>query len=101
MCRITLPFHYRFFECRSGKWLFHRASAIYRLNGENCDVDNLEANFGLSRWDVVTQLFRLNGGHDGFYLANLRDREYYYCGLEAEDVPAKIRELGLLVVDPV
>ena len=45
------------------------------------------------------ELFRLNGGRDGFYLANLHDREYHYCGLEAEDVPPKLIELGLLAVD--
>lgn len=98
-CKVILPFHYRIFECVAGRWLTFRATTVYTF-ASPIEPDDIARHFGLSPWDVVMELFRLNGGRDGFYLANLHDREYHYRGLEAEDVPPKLIELGLLAVDP-
>nr|WP_306296913.1 hypothetical protein [Nostoc sp. TCL26-01] len=40
-------------------------------------------------------MFRINGGNAGYYLANLRDKKYYYCGDNWEDVKTKLEELGI------
>lgn len=49
----------------------------------------------------MIELFRINCGRDGYYLANLRDKKYYYCGLEFEDINTKLKELGIGRDDPV
>lgn len=59
------------------------------------DFQDFELLYGLSKQQVVTELFRVNGGKAGYYLADLRHRRYYYCGLLAEDVKAKLLHLGM------
>jgi len=40
-------------------------------------------------------LFRINGGKAGYYLANLRGKKFYYCGIEPGGVKNKLLELGI------
>ena len=41
-------------------------------------------------------LFKINGGQEGYYLANILDKQYYYCGKNPYDVKAKLNELGII-----
>jgi hypothetical protein len=45
----------------------------YRANG-------IEQQFGLTAEQVIIELFRIDAGRQGYYLANLKDQRYYYCG---------------------
>jgi len=36
----------------------------------------------------------------GYYLANLRERKYYYCGLNWEDIRTTLQSLGIGRADP-
>lgn len=51
--------------------------------------------FGTTKNKVVIELFRINGGKIGYYLVNLREKKYYYCGQDWASVKAKLRELGI------
>ncbi|TBR56670.1 hypothetical protein B4U84_28835 [Westiellopsis prolifica IICB1] len=46
------------------------------------------------------ELFRINGGKQGYYIADIQDKKYYYCGTEWEDVKLKLGELGIGRPDP-
>ena len=46
--------------------------------------------FGTSMKHVAVELFRINGGKPGYYIANILDKKYYYCGVEWKDVKAKL-----------
>ncbi|MHC5860321.1 hypothetical protein [Nostoc sp.] len=48
----------------------------------------------------MVELFRVNGGKSGFYLANIQGKKYFYCGQKWEDVKAKLRSLGIGRDDP-
>ncbi len=48
---------------------------------------------------MVIELFRINGGKSGYYLANIRDKKYYYC-IDRDGVKTKLFELGIGRVDP-
>ncbi|MFB2979160.1 hypothetical protein [Microseira sp. BLCC-F43] len=37
----------------------------------------------------------MKGGQTGFYLANLRHKRYYYCGIDVVDIKAMLRSLGI------
>lgn len=37
---------------------------------------------------------------DGYYLANLKDKQYYYCGEKEADVRIKLQSLGISTHDP-
>jgi hypothetical protein len=56
---------------------------------------NLVELYGISAERVFIALFRINGGRVGYYLANLRDLAYWYCGPELADVQAKLVDLGI------
>jgi hypothetical protein len=55
--------------------------------------------YGISTENVAVELFRINGGWLGYYLANLRDRTYWYCGPELADVQMKLIDLGIGVAE--
>ena len=44
---------------------------------------------------VANELRSINGGKQGYYIANILDKKYYYCGTEWKDVKTKFRELGI------
>ncbi|MBO3462052.1 MAG: hypothetical protein KME33_29790 [Aetokthonos hydrillicola CCALA 1050] len=57
--------------------------------------------YDISPQQVAIELFRINGGKSGYYLADLRSqKKYYYCGNEPESVKLKLLELGIGRVSP-
>ncbi|WP_256874475.1 hypothetical protein [Nostoc sp. C057] len=98
-CTIVYPSYFRIFECRVGRW-FIKDTEIF-IGAENPVKDNdIAALYGVTEQQVVINLFRINGGKSGFYLANLREKKYYYCGQSREDVKAHLRSLGIGREDP-
>ncbi|WP_041566125.1 hypothetical protein [Nostoc punctiforme] len=99
-CTIVYPSYFRIFECRVGRW-FIKDTEIF-IGTENPIKDNdIAALYGVTEQEVVINLFRVNGGKSGFYLANLKDKGYYYCGQNREDLKAKLRTLGIGREDPI
>lgn len=83
-------------------WLIKKATWFYRERNAPADPTqiNYEAWFGISRVQIVVELFRINGGKPGYYLANLRDKKYYYCGQNWEDIRTTLIGLGIGQPDP-
>jgi hypothetical protein len=44
---------------------------------------------------VAREFFKINGGKEGYYLANILDKKYYYCGQSPQDVKNRLIELGI------
>ncbi|MEH2384875.1 MAG: hypothetical protein V7K14_03585 [Nostoc sp.] len=104
---IIYPSYFRIFELKSGRW-FIKNTDVFVGNANNkteshqggslaTDVATL---YGVTEQQAVINLFRINGGKSGFYLANFRDKKYYYCGQSREDVKDKLRSLGIGRDDP-
>ncbi len=100
--KIVMPYHYKVYKRKEAKWFTLDASKVF-YNSTNVPLEmvNTEQKFGLITEQVIIELFRINGGRTGFYLANLRDREYYYCGLELIDMKATLQSLGISRPDPI
>ncbi len=97
MTRGVHPHHYRVIFRTGTKWTVEGTQLrSHTLIG----VDGLQERYGMTNLNLVTDLFRINGGKPGYYLANLWDRKYYYCGSNLEDVRAKLLELGVDQEDP-
>lgn len=96
MSKIITPYHYKIYECRGTKWFTLNGGRIF-YNGTDrpMDLQNVEREFGFSNEQIVIELFRVNGGKGGFYLGNLRDRKFYYCGLKWEDIKTTLLQLGI------
>lgn len=96
---IIYPAHFRIFECRSGRWFIKNTDIFIGIVNQETDK-NTAVLYGITEQQAVINLFRINGGKSGFYLANFRDKKYYYCGLTREDVKSKLRSLGIGREDP-
>ena len=64
------------------------------------DLEDTQLLYGISKEQIITELFRVNGGKLGYYLADLRHKRYYYCGQDWEDVRATLLQLGIGRSDP-
>jgi hypothetical protein len=95
---IVYPSYFRIFECRTGRWFIKNTDAFI---GKTSIKDNdIASIFGITERQVVINLFRINGGKSGFYLVNLRDKTYYYCG-SREGIKIQMRSLGIGREDPI
>ena len=101
MSKIVCPFHYKIFQRKGTDWFGKKPERVF-YNGTNqpLQLENIAEQFGLTDKKIIISLFRINGGKAGYYLANLRDRQYYYCGTEWEDVKTQLRSLGIGREDP-
>lgn len=95
---IIYPEYFRILECRSGKWFIHNTDIF--IGKPDPKDDDIASLFGITEQQLVIELFRINVGKSGFYLVNLRDKKYYYCGLTRDDLKVKLRSLGIGREDP-
>lgn len=101
MTKIVHPFHYRVYRREGADWFVKDNQRIFHnATNEPIDLNHVEQQFGLTQEQVIIELFRINGGKPGYYLANLRDRKYYYCGLRWEDIKTTLQNLGVGRADP-
>ena len=98
---IVHPVYYRIIERRGNGWAFTQGEPFLNLfNAPSLSQVDLFHAFGTSMKKVAIELFRINGGKQGYYIANIYEKKYYYCGIELEDVKFKLRELGIGRPDP-
>jgi hypothetical protein len=99
---IAFPIYYQVIQRRGNGWAFkHSEPFINLFNLPNLSPEEEYAVFGTSMKKVAIELFRINGGKQGYYIANILDKKYYYCGIEWQDVKNKFRELGIGRDDPI
>ncbi|MCU0565156.1 MAG: hypothetical protein MUF49_00980 [Oculatellaceae cyanobacterium Prado106] len=103
MVPIIYPGYLRLIHRQGVSWKFKQERIFFNPSDVQVpfNPEDRELRYGLTRDAIAISLFRINGGKPGYYLANLRDREYYYCGAEWQDVRSKLLELGIGRADPV
>lgn len=95
---IIYPSYFRIFECRAGRWFIKNTEVF--IASDAAKNDDIASLFGISEQKVIIDLFRINGGKSGFYLANLREKTYHYCGQSREGIKTQLRSLGIGREDP-
>lgn len=95
MVKIHAPIHLQIYEREGTKWFFHGGNIFYNPHGISTDLESTLERNGLTKIKVLVELFRINGGKHGYYLADIRDKNYYYCGDDWTSVKAKLQELGI------
>jgi hypothetical protein len=99
---IVYPVHYRLVVRRRGSWYFTKGDVFVNLfNIPVLEQKDLFACFGTNMKEVANNLRILNGGKEGFYIADILEKKYYYCGDSWKDVKMKFQELGITRPDPV
>jgi hypothetical protein len=95
---IIYPSYFRIFECKSGHWFIKNLESF--VTNSTTNHEDIRTLYGITEQQVVIELFRINGGKSGYYLADLRDKKYYYC-IDRDGVKQKLLELGIGRVDPI
>lgn len=93
--KIIHPAYYQIVRRTEDAWYFRHGKIFYNSSGNSIDTANREKDYGLTKSKIVVELFRINGGRLGYYLVNLREQKYYYCGLTLEDVKIILQQLGI------
>lgn len=92
---IVCPDYIRIVERKPEGWGFKKVSPFYSRLPFSVDFNDLNLLYGISKQEIVIELFRLNGGRVGFYLADLRNKRYYYCGAAVSDIKTILARLGI------
>lgn len=90
---IIYPSYYRIVRCENGRW-FIKGAKLCSPNHIPIGIQDAE-KYEITSDELLISLFRINGGRSGYYLANLRDKKYYYCGLNLEDVRRQLLSFGI------
>lgn len=102
MSSIVAPISYQIYEREGASWFaFDPSGVFYNATDTPMNLKYVERQFGLTAQQVAIELFRINGGKPGYYLVNLRDKKYYYCGSNWEDIKTTLQSLGIGRFDPV
>jgi hypothetical protein len=102
MPTLCYPIYFRVIQRDRNTWYFSRWKSFYNPLALPMPASSeLESLYGLSKREVVDALKRLGNWQTGYYLANLQDRKYYFCGETLEDVQLKLRSLGIGADDPI
>ena len=96
--RLIYPSYIYIVEKKSSNWYFREPAKIF-YRSPDCKLPlgqkSRAENYGLSDRKIIIELFRKYLGKLGFYVVNMRDRKYYYCGLTWQDVQEKLWEIGI------
>ncbi|GAA6619942.1 hypothetical protein [Scytonema sp. NUACC26] len=93
---IVAPIYYRVVRRCGTQWHFVKGESFYNpLNLPSMSLDDLFTSFGISMREAASQLRKINGGEEGFYLIDIMQKQYYYCGFHPSCVKDKLIELGI------
>ncbi len=96
--KIVYPDYICVVEKVTEGWKVKTPSKIF-WRSPDCQIpherESRAQTYGLTDKKIIIELFRKYLGKMGFYLVNMRDRSYYYCGLTWEDVQQKLWDIGI------
>jgi hypothetical protein len=95
MTTIFTPGYIQVIERTQTGWFQTRPSNVINLSSRSFNSLNKEKYYGLTKTQILTELFQRYQGKLGYYLVNLSDRKFYYCGLTVQDLQDKLFELGI------
>ncbi len=97
---ICIPGYLRIFHHEQGRWQHVLGSSFYNPSGEPPDLEFATRKYDISREELATDLFRASDGKPGYCIGDLKQKRFYYCGVDVESVQEKLRSLGIGRVEP-
>ena len=101
--RIIYPDYICIIERTTKDWRIKQPQKVFwRSPDSNIPLnrEKREETYGLNSKEMLLSLFRQYLGKIGFYIVNMRDREYHYCGLTSQDIKEKLLDLCITRRDP-
>ena len=101
MAKVVMPARLKIYIRENSKWFTSKPGKVF-FNPHNtpANLKNIPEQYGTTNQKVIIELFRINGGKNGYYLADLKYKKYYYCGKEQENISKKLKEIGIGREDP-
>ena len=97
---LIIPARYQVFVREPLRWSHIKNQHFYNPSNKLTDLFSTIKRYKSKSPDsLVCELFKINGGLLGYYLVDLQDEEYYYCGQDAIDLKAKLLHLGIGRID--
>ncbi len=90
----------RIFHHQQGRWQHILGSSFYNPHGEPPDLEFAIRKYNISRQELVTGLFRASDNKAGYCIGDLKQKQFYYCGIDVKAVREKLRSLGIGRDDP-
>jgi len=98
---LAIPIHLLLVLKKPHCWTFYEPTEIfYNPTGEPVNLVDIWLDYGKTEEKIKIELFRLKAGKLGFYLADLRNDRYYYCGDRLKDVEQTLIDIGIRQKDP-
>jgi hypothetical protein len=98
---VVMPVYYQVALRQGTQWAFIHGETFYNhFNLPKFSISDTFLGFGTSMIKVAREFSKINGAKEGYYLANILDEKYYYCGRLPQDVKNKLFELGVGKPDP-
>jgi hypothetical protein len=92
---VIYPSHFRILYRETNGWSVNRGRVFFNCTDREYNFDDAWVRYGVNKKSLVIELFRQYGGKLGYYIVNLRDKKYYYCGLTDEDIQNTLYSLGI------
>ena len=92
---FLIPGYLQLVERQPKGWFQKPPASVINFSDRSWDSLNKEKYYGLTKTQIVTELFRKYQGKLGYYLVNLATEEYHYCGAEYEDIGTKLKDMGI------
>ena len=93
---ICHPSYFRIYEKELDSWYVHKGRKFIEKSNISLEKNRLERFYGLTLRDILPQLFKVGRGRTGFYLVNLKEQQFYFCGNSPNDIKQKFLELGII-----
>jgi hypothetical protein len=94
--KIFYPQYIYIVQKTAGEWRFREPSKIIYRGTSEIDLSHRETHYRLTLKQIIIELFKINGGKLGFYLADMKHEKYYYCGTQLDDVREKLISIGVI-----
>ncbi len=92
---MIFPDYFRVLERVPDGWNLLRTKVFCSLNNRQYNPSDAWIKHGITKQKLVVELFRKFHGKLGFYLVNLKDKKYYYCGLTKKDIQNTLYAIGV------
>ena len=97
---VFFPSYFRIYERHCDRWYVHPGQKFFAQSNLSLKQGKLEARYGLTIPEIVQQFFALARGRSGFYLADLKHHQFYFCGQSPDDVQATFWQLNITRPNP-
>ncbi|KOP22694.1 hypothetical protein AMR41_29950 [Hapalosiphon sp. MRB220] len=101
----TRPFHIVTYWRKDNDFLIEKTTLTLGKSLKQSEIEaaksihnSVEEYFGLTRKEIFSVLLELYGGQNGYYVVDLKNRQYFYFK-NYEDMKVKLEELGCKPVD--